>query len=163
MIEISGAVAIEVLDPDSPDQPEAGHRAAGVAGVAAHYGDPMREQRALATDVGLVDRSHRGVLALTGPERASWLHTITTQHVADLAAGQGTEMLVLSPHGHVEQHALAAEDGVTTWLDTEPGRASELLTYLETGGAWTGSDTQLRTKVAGLARLIVGAGEYQIV
>jgi hypothetical protein len=40
---------------------------------------------------------------------------------------------------------------------------SELLSYLETGGAWTGSDAQLRTKAAGLARLIVGSGEYQIV
>jgi len=40
---------------------------------------------------------------------------------------------------------------------------SELLGYLEAGGAWTGSETQLRTKAAGLARLIVGSGEYQIV
>ena len=40
---------------------------------------------------------------------------------------------------------------------------SELLTYLEAGGAWTGSDAQLRTKAAGLARLIVGSGEYQVV
>jgi uncharacterized protein (DUF1800 family) len=40
---------------------------------------------------------------------------------------------------------------------------SELLGYLETGGAWTGSETQLRTKAAGLARLIVGSGEYQVV
>jgi uncharacterized protein (DUF1800 family) len=39
----------------------------------------------------------------------------------------------------------------------------ELLAYLEAGGAWTGSDAQLRTKAAGLARLIVGSGEYQIV
>jgi tRNA-modifying protein YgfZ len=91
----------------------------------------MREQRTLATEVGLVDRSHRGVLAIGGPERAGWLHTITTQHLADLGTGQGTELLVLSPHGHVEQHALVAEDGATTWLDTEPGRAADLLTYLE--------------------------------
>jgi uncharacterized protein (DUF1800 family) len=40
---------------------------------------------------------------------------------------------------------------------------SELVTYLEAGGAWTGSDAQLRTKAAGLARLIVGSGQYQIV
>jgi uncharacterized protein (DUF1800 family) len=39
----------------------------------------------------------------------------------------------------------------------------ELLAYLEAGGPWTGSDAQLRTKAAGLARLIVGSGEYQIV
>jgi uncharacterized protein (DUF1800 family) len=43
------------------------------------------------------------------------------------------------------------------------GVRSELLAYLEAGGAWTGSDAQLRTKAAGLARLIVGSGEYQIV
>jgi tRNA-modifying protein YgfZ len=131
MIEIAGAVAVEALDPDAVDQPDAVHRAAGVGGVAAHYGDPMREQRILATEVGLVDRSHRGVLAVPGEERASWLHSITTQHVADLRAGEGTELLVLSPHGHVEQHALVVEDGTTTWLDTEPGRAGELLTFLE--------------------------------
>jgi hypothetical protein len=40
---------------------------------------------------------------------------------------------------------------------------SDLLTYLETGAAWTGSEAQLRTKAAGLARLIVGSGEYQLV
>jgi folate-binding protein YgfZ len=121
MIEIAGAVAVEALDPESVD-----------AGVAAHYGDPTREQRALETEVGLVDRSHRGVLAVPGPERAGWLHSLTTQHVADLRAGEGTELLALSPHGHVEHHALVAEDGETTWLDTEPGAAAgELLTFLE--------------------------------
>ncbi|HEU4423822.1 MAG TPA: folate-binding protein [Pilimelia sp.] len=131
MIEIPGAVTVEAVDPESVDQPSPGHRAAGVTSVAAHYGDPLREQRALATDVGLVDRSHRGVLAVAGPERAGWLHSITTQYVTDLQAGQGTELLVLSPHGHVEQHALVAEDGTTVWLDTEPGRAEDLLTFLE--------------------------------
>ncbi|HEX5597827.1 MAG TPA: folate-binding protein [Micromonosporaceae bacterium] len=131
MINIPGAVAIEAIDEETRDRPEPAHVAAGVSGVAAHYGDPMREQRALATDVGLVDRSHRGVVAVPGEERATWLHTLTTQHLADLRAGQGTELLVLSPHGHIEQHAMVAEDGETTWLDTEPGSACDLLGYLE--------------------------------
>jgi folate-binding protein YgfZ len=130
MIDIAGAVAAEAIDPESPDRPDAAHAAAGVRGVAAHYGDPMREQRTLATEVGLVDRSHRGVLAVSGPERAGWLHSLTTQHVAGMRAGQGTELLVLSPHGHVEHHALVTEDGGTTWLDTEPGAAGDLLTFL---------------------------------
>lgn len=131
MIEIPGAVAIEAIDTETPDQPEPAHAAAGVRPVAAHYGDPLREQRTLATGVGLVDRSHRGVIAVPGAERISWLHTLTSQHLADLRAGQGTELLVLSPHGHVEQHAMVAEDGETTWLDTEPGATGGLLTYLE--------------------------------
>jgi folate-binding protein YgfZ len=120
VIKIPGAVPVEAIDTTSRD-----------AGVAAHYGDPLREQRTLATGVALVDRSHRGVLAVPGVDRASWLHSLTTQHVADLRAGQGTELLVLSPHGHVEHHALVAEDGETSWLDVEPWSAGELLAFLE--------------------------------
>ena len=45
----------------------------------------------------------------------------------------------------------------------DPDARRDLLAYIEAGGAWTGSDAQLRTRVAGLARLIVGSGEYQIV
>lgn len=131
MIDIAGAVAAEAIDEETRDQPEAVHRAAGVGPVAAHYGDPMREQRTLATGVGLVDRSHRGVVAVPGEERSNWLHTLTSQHLAALGPWQGTELLVLSPHGHVEQHAMVAEDGTTTWLDTEPGMTTGLLSYLE--------------------------------
>ena len=36
-----------------------------------------------------------------------------------------------------------------------------LLEYARGGGAWTGSDTQLNNKSAGLARLIVASSEYQ--
>ena len=101
------------------------------AGVAAHYGDPMREQRALAERAGVVDRSNRGVVAVSGPDRLSWLHSLTTQHLTALSAWRGTEALVLSPHGHVEHHLVVADDGETTWLDVEPGTTGELLEFLE--------------------------------
>ena len=42
----------------------------------------------------------------------------------------------------------------------DDGAYDELRAYLTAGGAWTGSDTQLRTKVPGLVHLIVGSGEY---
>ncbi len=35
--------------------------------------------------------------------------------------------------------------------------------YVQSGGAWTGSDTQLATKASGLAHLIAASGEYQLV
>jgi folate-binding protein YgfZ len=101
------------------------------AGVARHYGDPLREQRALDRGAGLVDRSTRGVIAVPGPDRLSWLHSITSQHLSALAEGTGTEGLVLSPHGHVEHHFVVAELAGTTWLDTEPGNAPALLAYLD--------------------------------
>ena len=119
MIATAGAVDAGVLDPDSPD-----------AGVAAHYGDPMREQRTLATGVGLVDRSHRGVLSVPGADRLDWLHSLTTQHLARLAPMRGTELLVLSPHGHVEHHAMVTDDGSTSWLDIEPATTDTLLGFL---------------------------------
>jgi tRNA-modifying protein YgfZ len=96
--------------------------------VAAHYGDPLREQTFPA---GLVDRSHREVVTVTGPDRLSWLHTLTSQHLSDLAPGVGIEALILSPHGHVEHHLSIVDDGETTWLDVEPGTAAALVDYLE--------------------------------
>jgi folate-binding protein YgfZ len=100
-------------------------------GVAAHYGDPFREQKALAEAAGVVDRSNREVLTVAGPDRLSWLHSLTTQHLASLQPLRGAEALVLSPHGHVEHHLSLLDDGETTWLDVEPGTAAELRGYLD--------------------------------
>lgn len=99
--------------------------------VPGHYGDPHREQRTLTESAGLVDRSHRGVLRVTGADRLSWLHTLTTQHLAALAPMTAVEGLVLDPRGRVEQHFGAVDDGQATWIDVEPGHAPALLDYLE--------------------------------
>src|SRR6202021_1963213 len=100
-------------------------------GVAAHYGDPMREQRALDTTAGLVDRSDRGVLTITGPDRLSWLHSLTTQQLERLAPGDSAQALILSPTGHVEHHLTLNDDGTSVWLHVEPGTAAGLVAFLE--------------------------------
>jgi len=99
--------------------------------VAAHYGDPLREQRQLAEGAGLVDRSDRDVLAIPGPDRLTWLHSLTSQHLERLADRTGTQALVLSPNGHVEHHLVLADLGGTTWADVEPGTGAELVTFLQ--------------------------------
>src|SRR3954465_10234009 len=99
--------------------------------VAAHYGDPLREQRLLAEGAGLVDRSDRDVLAIPGADRLSWLHSLTSQHLERLADGTATEALVLSPHGHVEHHLVLADLDGTTWADVEAGTGSALSTFLD--------------------------------
>lgn len=101
------------------------------SGIAWHYGDPMREQRILETAAGVIDRSNRPVLAISGPDRLPWLHSICSQHVSNLADGESTEALVLSPHGHVEQHWQLTERDGTVWLDVEPGMADDALGYLQ--------------------------------
>ncbi|MEW5811218.1 MAG: folate-binding protein [Actinomycetota bacterium] len=106
------------------------------AGAVWHYGDPLGEQRASAEGAVVVDRSHRAALKLTGAERKSWLHTISSQHVSDLPDGVVTENLNLDGQGRVEDHWVQTElDGVTV-LDTEPWRGEPLLSFLRKMVFW---------------------------
>jgi uncharacterized protein (DUF1800 family) len=41
------------------------------------------------------------------------------------------------------------------------GASTAMLEYLRSGSGWTGTDAQMQARVPGLARLIVGSGEYQ--
>jgi folate-binding protein YgfZ len=100
-------------------------------GVPAHYGDPFGEARALAAGAAFVDLSHRGVIRVSGPDRLSWLHSLTTQHLTELAAGTSTRALVLSPHGHIEHDLHLFDDGTASWLTVEPGTAAALVAFLD--------------------------------
>jgi folate-binding protein YgfZ len=101
------------------------------AGVAAHYGDPYAEQRALARAAGQVDRSNRGIVRITGADRLSWLHSLTTQDIGQLEPGTSAQALVLSPQGHIEHHLTVADDGTALWAHVEPGTAEQLLAFLQ--------------------------------
>lgn len=107
------------------------------AGAIWHFGDPLGEQRAAQTDAVLVDRSHRSVLTLTGADRQTWLHTISTQHVSALPDGASTQNLSLDGQGRVEDHWIQTELSGTTYLDTEPWRGEPLLVYLRKMVFWS--------------------------
>ncbi|WP_327183784.1 CAF17-like 4Fe-4S cluster assembly/insertion protein YgfZ [Streptomyces sp. NBC_01334] len=100
-------------------------------GVAGHYGDLFREQRALADGAGFVDLSHRGVVTVSGEDRLSWLHLLLTQHLTDLRVGEATEALILSANGHIEHALYLVDDGLTVWMHVEPGTQEALIAYLE--------------------------------
>jgi folate-binding protein YgfZ len=114
MLDLAGAVEAEW-----PDE-----------GVAAHYGDPAREQRVMSERPTLVDRSNRGVIKVTGPDRLSWLHSLTSQHLERLTPGRTEQALVLSPQGHLEHHLTLIDDGAATWIHVEPHTAQSLVDYL---------------------------------
>ena len=117
---------------DSPLLAEPGAVAADGpdAGVAAHYGDPYAEQRALIARWGVVDVSHRPVLRITGQDRLSWLHSLTTQQLENLAPGESAQALVLSPQGRIEHHLTLTDDGTASWVHVEPGTAADLVSFL---------------------------------
>ena len=106
------------------------------AGAIWHYGDPFGEQRAAAEAAVVVDRSHRAVLSLTGADRKSWLHSLTTQHVSELPDGAVTQNLSLDGQGRVEDHWLQTQLEGLTVLDTEPWRGEPLLAYLRRMVFW---------------------------
>ena len=122
------------------------------AGVAAHYGDPYREQRALAAGEAWVDLSHRPVLRVSGPDRLTWLHSLTSQHLTLLAPGRPVQALVLSPHGHVEHVLDAVDDGVTFWAHLEPGTEEALVGYLDSMRFWS----QVEVEVSPAYAVVLG-------
>lgn len=113
------------------DRPGAVEAAAPDVGVAAHYGDPLREQRRLVAGESAVDLSHRDVVQVSGPDRLGWLHSLTTQHVEGLRAGEATTALLLSPHGHVEHAMYAVDDGESFYAHVESGTAAALVQFLD--------------------------------
>ncbi|MFL0241337.1 YgfZ/GcvT domain-containing protein [Mycobacterium sp. SMC-17] len=119
------------------------------AGAVWHYGDPLGEQRAAATEAVVVDRGHRATIELTGDDRQSWLHTISSQHVSALPEGSVVQNLSLDGQGRVEDHWLQTELGGVTTLDTESWRGQPLADFLRKMVFWS----KVEVKPADLAVL----------
>lgn len=99
--------------------------------VPAHYGDPAGEQWALESGKGLVDRRDLSVVRVSGPDRHTWLTSITSQILTDITPGESRELLILSPEGRIEHAAAVVDDGTHTWLVTEGNRVGALVDFLE--------------------------------
>ena len=101
------------------------------SGVAWHYGHPLAEQRRLVAGEAVVDLSHLGVIGVTGPDRLTWLHDLTTAHLRDLGSGDSRLALILDHNGRVENELHVVDDGECTWLIVEPDRVHSLVNYLD--------------------------------
>ncbi|GAA2173987.1 folate-binding protein YgfZ [Agrococcus versicolor] len=106
----------------------------GDDGVPLHLGNPIAEGRAL--DAGAWVLLPRDVLRLTGADRLTWLDSITTQSIAQLAPGVSTETLVLSPEGRVEHAMRLVDDGASLWVVVDAGRADALEAWLTRMRFW---------------------------
>ncbi len=100
-------------------------------GAIWHFGEVAKEQRALAEGRAWADLSHRSVIAISGEDRLTWLHSLTTQHLENLEPGIWKEALILDPQGHLEQQLFLVDDGSTTFIHLDSVKAEALLSYLE--------------------------------
>ncbi|WP_165217344.1 folate-binding protein YgfZ [Schaalia sp. ZJ1691] len=112
---------------------------------AAHFGDPIGEQWALEAGRALVDRCDLRVIAVSGPDRQTWLTSITSQVITGMGPSDSRELLILSPEGRIEHAAAVLDDGSTTLLITEGARADGLIDFLESMRFALRVDVELRS------------------
>jgi folate-binding protein YgfZ len=108
-----------VLVEDGPDK-----------GAVWHFGEPVKEQRALEAGTAWADLSHYSVISVSGVDRLKWLHDLTTQFVSDLQPGVWMPGMILDAKGHVEYQFNLVDDGAATFLVLDPGYANNLVEYL---------------------------------
>ncbi len=95
-----------------------------------HYGNPLGEQKLLAAGTALVDLSDRGVVTVTGPDRLTWLDSLTSQSIAKLQPGESAESLQLDPNGHLEFALRIIDDGESAWLLVDAAQVEPLIAWL---------------------------------
>ena len=100
-------------------------------GAIWHFGEVAKEQRALAEGKAWADLSHRAVIEISGADRLTWLHSLTTQHLEKLQPGEWKEALILDPQGHVEQQLFLVDDGSSTFIHLDQDKKGSLISYLE--------------------------------
>ena len=108
-----------VLVEDGPDK-----------GAVWHFGEPVKEQRALEAGTAWADLSHLNIVAVTGEDRLKWLHDLTTQFVSDLQPAVWMPSMILDAQGHVEFQFNLVDDGTSTYLVLDPGYVEKLVEYL---------------------------------
>jgi len=112
------------------------------------------EYRALTEGCGLVDRSERGKLALTGPEAKTFLHGQVTNDIEGLEPGRGCYAAFLTHKGKMLGDLRVLDLGDELLLDTERPTLQELFNMIRRYKL--GSDLELhkRTLEMGLLSLI---------
>lgn len=108
-----------VLAPDGPH-----------AGLPLHFGWPADEQDTFERGEGFAYLGIIGVVTVSGPDRLSWLTTLSSQVLTGLTPGDSKETLLLDPQGRVTFQMGVVDDGGKTWLLCEPQFAGELAKFL---------------------------------
>lgn len=100
------------------------------ATVPFHFSRPARESRAWESGTALV-RLADDVVTVSGSDRLTWLHAITSQQFTGIVPGLSVEGLILTPEGRIAHAFGAVDDGDTVWLVTESGRGAQLAAFLD--------------------------------
>jgi folate-binding protein YgfZ len=108
----------------------------------------------LTQGVGLVDRSERGKLALTGSQAKELLSGQVTNDIEALAAGEGCYAALLTNKGKMLADLRVIDTGAELWLDTERVALQALFDALRRGAVGWDADLHKRTLQQALLSLV---------
>lgn len=90
------------------------------------------QYRQLREECGVLDRSDRGKLLVTGPEAAEYLQGQLTNDIEVLEPGEGCYAALLDRKGHMQADMrVLAVDAEKIWIDTEPEALAAAKRHLE--------------------------------
>jgi folate-binding protein YgfZ len=88
--------------------------------VAADYGDPKAEHARVQQAGGFIDRSYRGKLRVSGPDRAALLQSLTTNDVEKQAEDTAIPNAICTGHGKVQSLFTCLKRADDFLLDMDP-------------------------------------------
>jgi folate-binding protein YgfZ len=112
------------------------------------------EHRVLTEECGLVDRSERGKLALTGADAKAFLNGQVTNDVEALEPGRGCYAAFLTHKGKMLGDLRVLDLGGELWMDTERATLQELFNMIRRYRVGYEFELHKRTLECGLLSLI---------
>ena len=100
--------------------------------MSTETGTALERDYAVVTEgAGLIDRSARGKLDVTGPDAAEYLQGQVTNDVLALGEGDGCYAALLDPKAHIMADMRILSGGPEElWLDTEPHTRDVVVSHL---------------------------------
>lgn len=99
--------------------------------VVLDFGDALAEYAAAREGAALFDLSSRQRLALTGPDRVSFLHGMVTNDINKLADGAACDVAMLTQKGAMVADGRVLKLADALWLDVEPGLLEKVREFLD--------------------------------
>src|SRR5262245_27349966 len=91
----------------------------------------LEQYQALRQGAGVIDRSRRGRLRLTGADRRSYLQGLLTNDIEALGAGQGCYACLLTAQGRMIADMYVMELGDAILMDLEADVTAKVFAHLE--------------------------------
>ena len=101
------------------------------AGIVQNFDNQEQAQNAIAKGIAICDRSHWGLIKITGEDRLRYLHNQSTNEFATLKPGAVCNTTFVTPTARTLDLATAYVTEAAVLLIVSPNRTAQLLAWLD--------------------------------